>query len=71
MGRSNKEFHATSDSRAGLSGWWGRGAALALATNPALTPVICVAGSLYLIGEILAHRGRAPLDILGSQADVA
>ena len=46
-------------------------AALALATEPALTPVICVAGSLYLIGEVLAHRGRAPLDILGSQTDGA
>ena len=44
-------------------------AALALATDPALTPVICVAGSLYLVGEVLAHRGRAPLDILGPQAD--
>jgi len=42
--------------------------ALAMATSPAVTPVVCVAGSLYLIGEILAERGPT-LDILpGSDA---
>jgi folylpolyglutamate synthase/dihydropteroate synthase len=32
--------------------------ALAMATRPARTPVVCVAGSLYLIGEALAALGQ-------------
>ena len=34
--------------------------ALAMALHPAVTPVVCVAGSLYLIGEVLAQRGERP-----------
>ena len=30
--------------------------ALALATRPPATPIVCVAGSLYLVGEVLALR---------------
>jgi hypothetical protein len=34
--------------------------ALALACEPARTPVVCVAGSLFLVGEALARLGGAP-----------
>ena len=37
--------------------------ALAMATSPALSPVVCVTGSLYLLGEVLADR-HPTLDIL-------
>ena len=43
-------------------------AALDLATRPALTPVVCVAGSLYLVGEVLALRGQT-LEILYQAAE--
>ena len=38
-------------------------AALALATRPARTPVVCVAGSLHLMGAVLAELGQT-LEIL-------
>ncbi len=40
--------------------------ALALALRPSPTPIICVAGSLFLIGEILAQRPETPDILCGS-----
>ncbi len=37
--------------------------AVAMATEPPLTPIVCVAGSLFLIGEVLAGRQQT-VDIL-------
>lgn len=34
--------------------------ALALAVSPPRTPIVCVAGSLFLVGEVLALRSLAP-----------
>jgi dihydrofolate synthase/folylpolyglutamate synthase len=39
--------------------------ALALALGAPLSPVVCVAGSLFLIGEILARRPDAPAILCG------
>jgi dihydrofolate synthase / folylpolyglutamate synthase len=42
-------------------------AALELATAPARTPVVCVAGSLFVIGDILARRAATPEILFGHE----